>query len=87
LGLYNVNQIIYAKPEYHEVMKKAIAVAAMAAVVVIAGITGASSAAHAVVFFTPIGTAVMSSFMPLVSGFFHQDAFLSKLKEKLVTVK
>jgi hypothetical protein len=52
-------------------MKKAIVVAAMAAVVVIAGITGASSAAHAAVFFTPAGTAMMSSFVPLISGFFH----------------
>jgi hypothetical protein len=52
-------------------MKKAILVAAMAAVVVIAGITGASSAAHAAVFFTPVGTAMRSSFVPLISGFFH----------------
>jgi hypothetical protein len=52
-------------------MKKVIVLAAMAAVVVIAGITGASSAAHAAVFFTPAGTVVMSSFVPLVSGFFH----------------
>ena len=52
-------------------MKKSIAVAAMAVVVVIAGITGASSAAHAAVFFSPAATAVMSSFVPLVSGFFH----------------
>jgi hypothetical protein len=48
-------------------MKKA----TMAVVVIIAGITGASSAAHAAVFFSPAGTAVMSSFVPLVSGFFH----------------
>ena len=53
-------------------MKKAIAVAAMAVVVVITGMAGASSAAHAVVFFSPAATAVMSSFVPLVSGFFHQ---------------
>jgi hypothetical protein len=33
-------------------MRRAIAVTAMAALVVIAGITGASSAAHAAVFFT-----------------------------------
>jgi len=52
-------------------MKKALLVAAMAALVVIAGITGASSAAHAAVFFTPTGTAMMSSFMPMISGFFH----------------
>jgi hypothetical protein len=52
-------------------MRRAIAVTAMAALVVIAGITGASSAAHAAVFFTPAGTAVMSSFVPLISGFFH----------------
>jgi len=43
----------------------------MAVVVVIAGITGASSAAHAAVFFSPAGTAVMFSFVLLVSGFFH----------------
>jgi hypothetical protein len=30
--------------------------------------TGASSAAHAAVFFSPAGTAVMYSFVPLVSG-------------------
>ena len=40
-------------------MKKAIAVAAMAVVVVITGMAGASSAAHAVVFFSPAATAVM----------------------------
>jgi len=51
-------------------MKTTIVVAAMAVVVVIAGITGASSAAHAAVFFTPAGTAMMS-FVPLISGFFH----------------
>jgi len=39
-------------------MKKAIAVAAMAVVVVITGMAGASSAAHAVVFFSPAATAV-----------------------------
>jgi len=59
-------------------MKKAIAAAAMAALVVIAGITGASSAAHAAVFFAPAGAAVMSSFVPLISGFFHHSfRFLS----------
>jgi hypothetical protein len=52
-------------------MKKAIAVTAMAVVVVIAGIMGASSAAHAAVFFSPGATVVVSSFVPLVSGFFH----------------
>jgi hypothetical protein len=52
-------------------MRRAIAVTAMAALVVIAGITGASSAAHAAVFFGPAGAAVMSSFLPLISGFFH----------------
>jgi len=52
-------------------MKKAITAAAIAALVVIAGITGASSAAHAAVFFAPAGTAVLSSFLPLISGFFH----------------
>ena len=62
-------------------MKRAIAVGAMAAVVVIAGITGASSAAHAAVFFTPAGTAVMSSFVPLISGFFHHlSRFLSYMR-------
>jgi hypothetical protein len=44
-------------------MKKVIVVVAMATVVVIAGITGSSSAAHAAVFFTPAGTAVMSSWL------------------------
>ena len=43
-------------------MKKSIAVAAMAIVVVIAGIT---AAAHAAVFFSPAATAVMSSFVVL----------------------
>jgi hypothetical protein len=62
-------------------MKKVILVAAMAAVVVIAGITGASSAAHAAVFFTPAGTAMMSSFVPLISGFFHHlFRFLSYMR-------
>lgn len=53
-------------------MKEAIVAAAMAAVVVVAGITGASSAAHVAVFFTPAGTAMMSSFVPLIGGFFHR---------------
>jgi hypothetical protein len=62
-------------------MKKAILVAAMAGVVVIAGITGASSAAHAAVFFTPAGTATMSSVVPLISGFFHHlFRFLSYMR-------
>ena len=62
-------------------MKKAIAAAAMAALVVIAGITGASSAAHAAVFFAPAGTVVMSSFVPLISGFFHHlFGFLSYMR-------
>jgi hypothetical protein len=52
-------------------MKKGIKVVAMAAVVVIAGITWASSSAHAAVFFTPAGTLVMSSFVPVIRGFFH----------------
>jgi hypothetical protein len=52
-------------------MKEAIVAAAMA-LVVITGITGASSAAHAAVFFAPAGAAVISSFVPLISGFFHQ---------------
>jgi hypothetical protein len=61
-------------------MKKAILVAAMA-LVVIAGITGASSAAHAAVFFTPAGTATMSSVVPLISGFFHHlFRFLSYMR-------
>ncbi|MFZ0223428.1 MAG: hypothetical protein WAM42_17230 [Candidatus Nitrosopolaris sp.] len=57
-------------------MKKTIAVTAMAAITVIAGITGASSAAHAAVFFTPAATAVVSSCAPTVSGFFHHIGFL-----------
>jgi hypothetical protein len=57
-------------------MKIAIVVAAMAAVTVIAGITGASSAAHAAVFFTPAATAVVSSCAPVVSGFLHHMGFL-----------
>jgi hypothetical protein len=62
-------------------MKKAIATAAMASLVVIAGITGASSAAHAAVFFTPAGAAVTSSFVPLISGFFHHlFSFLSSMR-------
>ena len=62
-------------------MKKAIAAAAMAALVVIAGITGASSAAHAAVFFAPAGAAVTSSFVPLISGFFHHlFSFLSSMR-------
>jgi len=61
-------------------MKKAMVVAAMAAVVVIAGITGASSAAHAAVFFTPAGTAMMSSFVPLIGFFHHLFRFLSYMR-------
>lgn len=60
-------------------MKKAIAVAAMATVVVLAGITGASSAAHAAVFVTPAGTAVVSSRAPVISGFFHHFDFFHHL--------
>jgi hypothetical protein len=62
-------------------MKEAIVAAAMAALVVITGITGASSAAHAAVFFAPAGAAVISSFVPLISGFFHQlFSFLSYMR-------
>ena len=56
-------------------MKKAILVVAMAAVTVIAGITGASSAAHGAVFFTPGATAVVSSCAPVVSAFLHHLGF------------
>jgi len=62
---------LFSIPEQYKIMKKAILVVVMAALVVIAGITGASSAAHAAVFFTPTGTAMMSSFMPMTSLFFQ----------------
>ena len=47
-------------------MKKEIATAAMAALVVIAGITGASSAAHAAVFFAPAGSDFEISLISLI---------------------